>query len=217
MCSSSQFHRGNNGATRRRGARRIQSANPAGHAAELNLGDDLDVETEAREAAARVAERRIIRSGLDARNAINKAESFDGWLTIGRALSIGKAHALKVTGNAAWSRSYSREFGLWMQQHGFASMPKSTRSVAVELHEHGAEITAWRQTLPERQRKRLVHPLSNVRRWRASTQCDGRCPQDIKRDAVAAWRKFLSCVQALPQDDALPLWRIVSEAAAAHA
>jgi hypothetical protein len=29
-----------------------------------------------------------------------------------------------------------------------------------------AAFEAWRATLPERQRRRLVHPLSNVRRWR---------------------------------------------------
>ena len=76
----------------------------------LNL-PDIDIELEAREAAARVAERRTIRRGLDAWAEINKAESFEGWLAIGAALAIGKAHALKVTGaNAAWGRNYSREF-----------------------------------------------------------------------------------------------------------
>jgi hypothetical protein len=47
-------------------------------------------------------------------------------------------------------------------------MPKSTRSVAIELHENAAAIEQWRSTLSERQRRRLIHPLSNVRRWRAS-------------------------------------------------
>jgi hypothetical protein len=40
--------------------------------------------------------------------------------------------------------------------------------VAIELHENATAIEAWRATLPEQRRKRLVHPLSNVRRWRAS-------------------------------------------------
>ncbi len=88
----------------------------------LNL-PDLDVEAEAREAAARVAERRVIRAGLDAWAAINKAESFEGWKAIGAALAVGKAHALRVTGaNAAWGRNYSREFSEWMQRHGFDAM-----------------------------------------------------------------------------------------------
>ena len=39
---------------------------------------------------------------------------------------------------------------------------------AVELHEHAEAITSWRDGLPERQRRRLMHPLSVTRRWRAS-------------------------------------------------
>ena len=70
-------------------------------------------------------------------------------------------------------------------------MPKSTRSVAIELHENAAAIEAWRTTLPEKQRRRLVHPLSNVRRWRAATaHGNGKCPQDLKREAAVAWRRF---------------------------
>jgi hypothetical protein len=74
----------------------------------------------------------------------------------------------------------------WMKQHGFDKMAKSVRSVAVELHENATAIETWRATLPERQRKRLVHPLSNVRRWRAATHGNTKCPQDLKRDAMAA-------------------------------
>jgi hypothetical protein len=143
---------------------------------------DLDIEREAKEAAARVAERRIVRQGLDAWREINRAESFDGWKRIGAALAVEKCHALKVTqANAPWGRNYSREFGTWMKQHGFDAMAKSVRSVAIELHENAKAIEAWRATLPERQRRRLVHPLSNVRRWRAATTHNGKCPTDLKR------------------------------------
>jgi hypothetical protein len=99
--------------------------------------------------------------------------------------------------------------------HGFERMPASTRSVAVELHENAEAIEQWRSTLPQKQRRRLVHPLSNVRRWRASTSHgDGRCPADLKRDAVAAWRRFVSCVGALPPDQAIERQQRVSMLAA---
>ena len=52
---------------------------------------DFDIEAEAKEAAARIAERRVIRAGLDAWAAIDKAESFEAWRAIGAALAIGKA------------------------------------------------------------------------------------------------------------------------------
>jgi len=78
----------------------------------------------------------VIRAGIDAWQAINKAESFEGWKAIGAALAISKRHALKVTSaNGAWGRNYSREFGTWMKQHGFGFIRASDRSHAIELHE----------------------------------------------------------------------------------
>jgi hypothetical protein len=175
-------------------------------------------EDDPKETAERIATTRTIRAGRDAWQAINRAESFDGWKSIGAALAVGKAHALRVTGaNAAWGRNYSREFGLWIQAQGFGQMPKSVRSVAIELHENCAQIEAWRAGLPERQRKRLVHPLSNVRRWRAATAHNGECPQDLKRDAMAAWRRFVSCAKALPPHEAETLWQVAVAELVAHA
>jgi len=95
-------------------------------------------------------------------------------------------------------------------------MAKSVRSVAIELHENAKAIEAWRATLPERQRRRLVHPLSNVRRWRAAMTHNGKCPQDLKRDATAAWRRFVACVSALPENEAEPFWQTVAAEASAH-
>ena len=169
----------------------------------------FDIEAERKETAARIVEQRTVRLGCAAWAALGKAESFEAWRAIGAALTIGKAHALRVT-NApqAWGRNYSREFSEWIKAHGFDRMPKSVRSVAIELHENSTAITAWRATLPEGQRKRLVHPLSNVRRWKAATaHGNGKCPQDLKRDAVAAWRRFVSCVEVLPPDQGAPLWQ----------
>jgi hypothetical protein len=175
--------------------------------------DSAAIEAEARLAAAKV---KTIRAGRDAWEAINKAQSFEGWKAVGAALAVGKAHALKVTGaNRAWGRNYSREFGAWVKAHGFEKMPASTRSVAVELHENAEEITAWRDTLPERQRKRLVHPLSVTRRWRASTAHNGKSSTDLRRDAKAAWARFCTCARALPTDDAQPLWATAQAQAAA--
>ena len=174
----------------------------------LKKGPPLDNEPERREIAARFAEHRIVAKGRDAWAAIDKAESFDGWKAIGAALAVGKADALRVSGApTAWGRNYSREFNLWVRQHGFDKMPAATRSVAVELHEHAEAITAWRNSLPERQRRRIIHPLSVTRRWRASTAHNGRSPTDLRRDAKAAFLRFCACVGALPVEEATPLWR----------
>jgi hypothetical protein len=78
----------------------------------------FDDRAERREAADKFAEYRIVAKGRDAWASIDKAESFEGWKAIGAALSVGKAHALKVSGaNQAWGRNYSREFSDWIKQH----------------------------------------------------------------------------------------------------
>src|SRR5262245_7409434 len=113
---------------------------------------EITPETIAEEAAAKI-ERRTVRLGRDAWLAIGKSASFENWKAIGAALAVGKGVALRATGvNQAWGCAYSRAFSDWIKRHGFERMPASTRSVAVELHEHADEITAWRDSLPVRQR-----------------------------------------------------------------
>jgi hypothetical protein len=176
---------------------------------------DIDIEREAKEAAAKVAERRIVRQGLDAWREINRAESFEGWRAIGAALHVGKLHALKITqANAPWGRNYSREFSAWMKAHGFGEMRASDRSHAIELHENFAAITAWRASLPERERRRLIGAQANVKRWRKETRQGDRRRDDVAR-ALAAWRHFRSCMQALPRYQAGEIWQAVATEAAA--
>jgi hypothetical protein len=180
---------------------------------------DIDIEREAKEAAQRVCERKIVRIGRDAYHEITRAESFEAWCRVGAALAFGKAYALKATGaNAAWGRRYSLAFSVWMKETGFGFMRPSDRSNAVELHENLKAITAWRATLPERERRRLIGAQANVKRWRKETQQtlgNGKCPTDLRRDAIAAWRRFVSCVELLPPDQAAPLWQAVHAQAAA--
>jgi hypothetical protein len=178
---------------------------------------DLDVkaiEAEARQAQARV---RVIRAGRDAWQQSAKSGSFSLWADCGRALQVGRDFALRVTGaNRPEGRRYCAEFSQWIEAHGFAGMQKSVHSVAIELAENIEAIEAWRATLPEKQRRRLVHPLSNVRRWRAATgQYEIQRSRDLKWDAQTAWRKFCACLQQLPADQAAPLWQAAQTDAAA--
>jgi len=52
-----------------------------------------------------------------------------------------------------------------------------------------------------------IRQLRDVRRWRAATTHNGKCPQDLRRDAMAAWRRFVCCVKSLPPDQSAPLWQ----------
>jgi hypothetical protein len=177
---------------------------------------DIDIEREAQEAAAKVAERRVIRAGRDAWHEIGRAESFEAWCRIGAALAVGKAYALKA--NAAWGRTYSLAFGAWMKECGFGFMRSSDRSNAVELHENLKAITAWRITLPERERRRLIGAQANIKRWHRETRHgNGKCPQDLKREAKAAWKRFTWCLRLLPASEAAPLWQAALAEVAAMA
>jgi hypothetical protein len=140
----------------------------------------VDDGAERRETVARFLEARTIKAGVECWQAIGRAESFEAWVKIGKALQIGRDYSLKATGaNRPMGQIYCKAFSAWIAKHGFERMAKSTRSVTIELAENIEAIEAWRNTLPERQRKRLVHPLSVTRRWRAATaQGNGKCPQD---------------------------------------
>src|SRR5262249_37712171 len=130
-----------------------------------------------------------------------------------KALLIGKARAQRLAYDGqTWREcNYIYEFGRWMKANGFGGIPKSVRSVAIELAENLSSIEAWRDTLPDRQRKRLVHPLSNVRRWKAATMPEGKSHNDFKMEARAAWRRFLHCVSMLPPADRSAMWCMVSQ------
>ena len=175
----------------------------------IRLGN-FDIEEEARAAAAKVAERRVIRQGLDCWREIGKVETLEAWRKIGAALHIGKLRAIRVTrSNSGWGSAYSKEFGRWCREFGF-TMSKAARSWAIALHENADSIEKWRSRLSERERKKLKNPQSIVRRWQKETHANGKCPQDLAREAKAAWRRFIWCVKALPPNEARPLWQAVA-------
>jgi hypothetical protein len=174
------------------------------------------VEDETREAAARFAEQRVIRAGIECWQAINKVESFESWKAIGAALKIGRDFALKSTGaNAPMGRRYSEAFCEWINQHHFDRMPKSTRSVALELNENISAIEQWRASLTDKERRRCVHPLSNVRAWRKATAPNRASGTDDVAKAAAAWRRFIACMETLSPEQAFSFWQTAQAQAAA--
>ena len=159
---------------------------------------------------------RTIKAGREAWATLSKANNFESWKRIGAALAVGKNHALRVTqSNAPWGSAYSREFGHWMKEHGFSAMRPSDRSVAIELVENLAAIETFRQTLSEKRRQRLNSAQAIVRRWRLSSAGKQR-EHDLAKAAMTAWKRFVTCVEAMPASEALPLWREIHTQAAAR-
>jgi hypothetical protein len=184
---------------------------------EQPVSDDAD---ERKEIAARFTEARIVRQGQEALETVNRAASFSGWLCIGKALLVLRRRALQETGaERPLGRVYSAALSRLVKAHNFDRIAAPTRSVAIELAEHGDQITAWRNSLPARRRKRLVHPLSVTRRWRAAIgQNTSLRSRDLKWEAQTAWARLVACARALPPELARPLWEAgAAEAAAALA
>ena len=118
--------------------------------------DDQAIAEEAKAAAIRIAERRVIRQGRDAWSEIKKAQSFAGWVAVGRALQIGRGIAVRASG-ADTGKHYSRYFYAWADENGFTGMHKGDRWAAVDLVENLSAVEQWRSTLP-RKRTAAIDP-----------------------------------------------------------
>jgi hypothetical protein len=83
----------------------------------------------------------------------------------------------------------------------FGSQPDMTRSNHDVRYspKSGQRLTAFMSTRP------------------STAHGNGEFPTDLKRDAVAAWRRFVWCVRSLPAHEAAPLWQAVLTEAMAHA
>src|SRR5262249_27232184 len=158
-----------------------------------------DPQAIAEETVAKI-ERKVIRAGRDAWDNIKRAETFEGWLAIGQAITIGRAVALRASGSTFPNGpSYSRALREWCDAHGFRGMDKQTRYAATELIANLDAITAWRVTLPEHRRRRLVQAASNLRHWRRSLVPRMETNNDVKAEAP----RFTIVLQAEPHIDAV--------------
>jgi hypothetical protein len=173
----------------------------------------IDNAAERRELAERLAQERTVRAGRDCWEQIGKAGSFEAWCRIGAALAIGRDHALRTTGaNAPTGRRYSWMFSAWCKRHGFTMKP-ATRSWCLALHENLAAISRWRDSLPTgRGRRPPLNPQSCVKGWqRSQANGNSHAAHDWKREAIAAYRRFLNCLAVLSPADQALVWQAVNQ------
>jgi len=119
--------------------------------------------------------------------------------------------------NAPMGQLYAKCFNKWCSDHGFGSMRASTRSWCLALNTNLPAIEKWRASLSERERARLRDPQSIVKRWQKATA--PKAKPDALAKAEAAWKSFIGCMNALPADQAAPLWHaaLAELASMAHA
>jgi hypothetical protein len=91
---------------------------------------------------------------------------WDDWLLIAKALQIGRAASLMAAGtNRPVGSRYNKEMSVWLRQAGLDGINNQERYRALQVLENLAQITTWRDTLPEAKRARLNHPNAIWAHW----------------------------------------------------
>jgi hypothetical protein len=112
---------------------------------------------------------RIIDAGRKAWQAISRDETWENWLSIGRAIETGRREIMRLLHtNRPAGAQWSRTFGQWLDETKFAEIDKGTRSRLLQCLENLPAITQWRQNIGLTQRAQLNHPTVVWRRWQAA-------------------------------------------------
>jgi hypothetical protein len=79
----------------------------------------------------------------------------------------------------------SREFGLWMKAHGFgARLPRHS-------HAMRRPRISWRSGLSETGTQAAYQSAIGCPSLAEETESNGKCLTDLKREAKAAWKRFV--------------------------
>jgi hypothetical protein len=127
----------------------------------------LDVQ---REVVSRAAADRAtyIRRGQEAWMRHKTDCTWNDWLAIGDALDIGRTEAMaEARSNRPKGKGYNRAFSFWLFKHGFNDIDQGDRKRLFDILEHRGAIETWRATLMPIQRRRINHPSTVWRKWKA--------------------------------------------------
>jgi hypothetical protein len=98
-------------------------------------------------------------------------KSFEDWITVARALAIGRSACLEAAGcNRPFGSAYTRAAGLWLRQAGLDGMNDQERSRSLLVLKNLPAILEWRASVDEAQRDRFNHPNSVWINWRRSVR-----------------------------------------------
>jgi hypothetical protein len=76
---------------------------------------------------------------------------FEDWITVDRALAIGRTEALKIARtNKAVGPRYNAAMGAWLKQHGLAEITAQERYRLLLILENLPAISAWRDVSTRR-------------------------------------------------------------------
>jgi hypothetical protein len=113
----------------------------------------------------------IVAEGREAWKRIGVATSFEAWLTVAKAVAIGRQHAMREAGaNSQHGSKYRVAINNWLEANGFREMPYGIRKACCAMVDNLQAIEAWLASLPEKERASRRHPEVVVRNWRRATR-----------------------------------------------
>jgi hypothetical protein len=98
-------------------------------------------------------------------------KSFDDWITVARALAIGRSAALQEAGtDRPYGVTFTRASARWLRQTGLDGLNDQERSRSLLVLKNLPAILEWRAGVDEAQRDRFNHPNSVWINWRRSVR-----------------------------------------------
>jgi hypothetical protein len=112
----------------------------------------------------------VIARAQEAASRLIAGASYQDWVTVGRALLIGRAHSMYEAGtNKPQGSRFAACFSRWLAGTKLDSVAdKGTRSRLLDLLDHIEDVERWRQTLPANRRLEINHPNTVWRHWQRS-------------------------------------------------
>jgi hypothetical protein len=96
--------------------------------------------------------------------------TWEDWMLTGEALKVGRSECFNAAQtNSVDDKRYRIEFNGWLKANGFDDMDSAARTRLFQCMDHRTEIEEWRATLPLKDRLKLNHPQSVIRKWKAAT------------------------------------------------
>jgi hypothetical protein len=106
------------------------------------------------------------------------------WYLIGRALSAGREHAMKLAAKSKpEGKNYNQHFSHWLKLHHFDDIDSSDVRKAIWMAENEAKLEAFISSFfPVAKQQRLNHPSAVWKAWK----CEGRGGEWRRQQARAA-------------------------------
>ncbi|HEY6258216.1 MAG TPA: hypothetical protein VIY51_20735 [Xanthobacteraceae bacterium] len=109
----------------------------------------------------------VIAAGAVAWRRLRGGKSFDDWILVARALSVGRVACMRLAGcNKPVGSRYNSLMGQWLAQHGFDTITTQERYRALQVLDNISEIETWRAGLDDAQRRKVNHPGTVWSHWR---------------------------------------------------